>query len=43
MTTRRQLRPILDDAVFEIAGANDDRHPGLSPDLPSRRLSKPPA
>src|SRR5712672_3608358 len=28
----RQLRPILDDAVLEIAGANNDRHAGLSPD-----------
>ncbi len=28
--TIRQLRPILDDTVFEIASANDDRHAGLS-------------
>src|SRR5260370_41979479 len=39
----RQLCPILDDAVFEIAGANDDRHAGLSPDMLILRLSKPPA
>src|SRR5580704_7574776 len=27
----RQLRPILDDTVFEIAGANNDRHAGSPP------------
>src|SRR5215467_9884470 len=26
-----ELRPILDDAVLEIAGANNDRHPGPPP------------
>jgi hypothetical protein len=41
--TVRQLRPILDDAVLEIAGANNDRHAGLSPDRSTLRLSKPPA
>src|SRR5262249_47270264 len=28
-----QFRPILDDPVFEIASANNDRHARLSPDL----------
>src|SRR6202040_3288312 len=27
----RQLRPILDDTVFEIAGANNNRHARFSP------------
>jgi hypothetical protein len=38
----RQFRPILDDAVLEIAGAHDDRHARFSAAMPSRRLSKHP-
>ena len=38
-----ELRPILDDAVFEIAGADNDRHFQASANVPRATLSKRPA
>jgi hypothetical protein len=32
LPSRRQFRPVLDDAVFEIAAPDDDRH-STSPDF----------
>src|SRR5215813_3457673 len=39
----RQLRPILDDAVFEVATANDDRHVRPSANMPRPTLTNRPA